>query len=113
MHQLMGVVLEAEDHEDANGQAVEFIQQLSKAYPIIDYGSVNGIDRKYEDADTYIVTSKLGKALVTRLLTYTKDDLFKSLDAVRQGLDVMTNDQFWTKGGHDYDKDSPTFLIGY
>ena len=31
MHQLMGVVLEAEDHEDANGQAVEFIQQLSKA----------------------------------------------------------------------------------
>ena len=113
MHQLMGVVLEAEDHEDANGQAVEFIQQLSKAYPIIDYGSVNGIDRKYEDADTYIVTSKLGKALVTRLLTYTKDALFKSLDAVRQGLDVMTNDQFWTKGGHDYDKDSPTFLIGY
>ena len=74
MHQLMGVVLEAEDHEDANGQAQEFIQQLSKAYPIIDYVSVNDIEPKYDNADTYIITSELGKALLKRLLTYTKDD---------------------------------------
>ena len=52
MHQLMGVVLAAEDHEDANGQAQEFIQQLSKAYPIIDYGSVNDIEPKYDNPDT-------------------------------------------------------------
>ena len=113
MHHLMGVVLEAENETDANDQAVEFIKQLSHSYPIIDYGSVNGIDRKYKDADTYKVTSKEGKALVRRLLHHTKNDLFQSLEAIRRGLEFMTNDEFWTKGGNDFKRESPTFMFQY
>jgi hypothetical protein len=104
MHELIGIIVKAEDKEDAEDQAQSYLNQtLRNAHPVIDYGMPNKDGRGFGDkADTSCVVSDSGQELIDRLMGDTEATIKSALDAIREGLMVMSNDDIWADDTDGY-----------